>query len=159
MSDSAETRRERLRELQRQRRAAMAEPPVSVPESQAPVTASESIFSEVPLLKRLLKSPDIREALLAWLLQNQRVAALGVDLQVPSARASGFDHMQRREEWATSSSPEEIVRYCQQLEHRADWLEATLTETLLELERAERFRATLGVDVDHGASAIDPPAA
>lgn len=117
--------------------------------------ADKDPFGKIPILKRLMESPEIRETLLAWLLQNRRgqVGGSGPTLAPePTGGVDyGFGHLQRREEWATSSTLEEVTRYCQQLRHRADWLEATLTETLKELERIEQIRQAMIADGTSGS--------
>ncbi|MEI2782442.1 MAG: hypothetical protein V9H25_14730 [Candidatus Competibacter sp.] len=109
-------------------------------------------FGKMPILKRLMESPEIRETLLAWLLQNRRglVGGSGPTLapEPTGGIEYGFGQLQRREEWATSSTLEEVTRYCQQLRHRADWMEATLTETLKELERIEQIRQAMLADAN-----------
>ena len=104
-------------------------------------------FNKIPILRRLLENPDIRETLLEWLQQNRRghVAGGGPSLapEPTGGVEYGFGQLQRREEWATSSTLEEVTRYCHQLRHRADWMEATLTETLKELERIEQIRQAM----------------
>ena len=112
-------------------------------------------FGKMPILKRLMESPEIRETLLAWLLQNRRglVGGSGPTLapEPTGGIEYGFGQLQRREEWATSSTLEEVTRYCQQLRHRADWMEATLTETLKELERIEQIRQAMIADGASGS--------
>ncbi|MGB2683186.1 MAG: hypothetical protein WBE39_17970 [Candidatus Competibacter sp.] len=104
-------------------------------------------FNKIPILRRLLENPEIRETLLEWLQQNRRgqIAGGGPSLapEPTGGVEYGFGQLQRREEWATSSTLEEVTRYCQQLRHRADWMEATLTETLKELERIEQIRRAM----------------
>lgn len=95
-------------------------------------------------IAQLVKNPEIRHALLQWL-QNQEAG---------SGRPGGGEHawglefgveaLPRPEELTTSSTLEEIARYYQQLENRADWLEAALQETLLEMERVSRFKLAAG---------------
>ncbi len=65
---------------------------------------------------------------------------------------------------AVTASPlrrclEEIARYYQQLESRADWLESALEETLLELDRVSRFKLAASTPEDAGqplAPPVDP---
>jgi G3E family GTPase len=77
--------------------------------------------------------------LVTWLIRQGELEQGGQ----PAADTSGpddfgFDRLGKTD-LLTSSSPEEIRRYIKQLESRADWLEATLEETLMELERVRRF--------------------
>ncbi len=115
-------------------------------------SADKDPFGKIPILKRLMESPEMRETLLAWLLQNRRgqVGGSGPTLspEPTGGIEYGFGQLQRREEWATSSTLEEVTRYCQQLRHRADWMEATLTETLKELERIEQIRQAMLADAN-----------
>lgn len=155
MVEGVGTRVERLRDLRKQ----------SKPSDSGQIDESgrhrpgEDPFGKMPLLKRLMENPDLRETLLAWLLQNRHGQTGGsgprLSPELPGGVDYGFGHLQRREEWATSSSLEEITRYCQQLEHRADWLEATLMETLKELERIEQIRQAMIV---HGADGVSSAA-
>lgn len=111
-------------------------------------------FDKIPVLKRLLENPDLREVLLDWLQQNRRGQAGGGPSLTPEPAGGveyGFGQLQRREEWATSSTLEEVTRYCQQLRHRADWMEATLTETLKELERIDQIRQAMLADGANGS--------
>ncbi|MBK7540659.1 MAG: hypothetical protein IPP10_07670 [Candidatus Competibacteraceae bacterium] len=112
-------------------------------------------FGKIPLLKRLLENPELREVLLDWLQQNRRGQAGGGGPSLAPEPTGGveygFGQLQRREEWATSSTLEEVTRYCQQLRHRADWMEATLTETLKELERIDQIRQAMLADGANGS--------
>lgn len=110
-------------------------------------TADADPFRKIPILRQLLENAEIRETLLDWLQQNRRghIGGNGPSLSPePTGGVEyGFGQLQRREEWATSSTLEEVTRYCRQLRHRADWMEATLTETLKELERIEQIRQAM----------------
>lgn len=145
MVERDKTRAEKLRDLQKQRSG----PPADEQPAHAEIRGQASVdpFGKMPLLKRLMENPDLQETLLAWLLQNRRGQGGGsgptLSPEPTGGVDYGFGHLQRREEWATSSTLEEVTRYCQQLRHRADWLEATLAETLKELERIEQIRQAM----------------
>lgn len=155
MAELIKTRMERLRDLRKR----PPKPPGSGRVDEGGRSRpGEDPFGKMPLLKRLMESPDLRETLLAWLMQNRHGQTGGggprLSPDLPGGVDYGFGHLQRREEWATSSSLEEITHYCQQLEHRADWLEATLMETLKELERIEQIRQAIIANGADGASSV-----
>ena len=87
-----------------------------------------------------LKNPDIRHALLQWLQNQESGAGRAAGGENAWGLEFGADALPRTEELSTSSTLEDIARYYQQLESRADWLEAALEETLLEMERVSRFK-------------------
>ena len=69
---------------------------------------------------------------------------------------NGADALPRTEELSTSSTLEDIARYYQQLESRADWLEAALEETLLEMERVSRFKLAASAAGEAGEPLAPP---
>lgn len=130
-----------------------------LPETDAAEDWGKDPFNKIPILRRLLENPEIRETLLEWLQQNRRGQIVGGGSSLAPEPAGGveygFGQLQRREEWATSSTLEEVTRYCHQLRHRADWMEATLTETLKELERIEQIRRAM-IEEEARLSAPEP---
>lgn len=96
-------------------------------------------------IAQLAKNPEIRHALLQWLQQqDERSPARSGGGENAWGLEFGVEALPRPEELTTSSTLEEIARYYQQLETRADWLEAALQETLLEMERVSRFKLVAG---------------
>lgn len=157
MVERVEMHLEKQQDLQKQQSGSPADE-LPVP-AEARAWANADPFGKMPLLKRLMENPDLQETLLAWLLQNRRGQGGGsgpaLSPEPTSGVDYGFGHLQRREEWATSSTFEEVTRYCQQLRHRADWLEATLTETLKELERIEQIRQAMIANTTGDISSVD----
>jgi hypothetical protein len=162
MSEDSEIKR-RLERLREQRQARASQDPASRGQSglrarmmaaaaeKAPVVAAESEENPLPAgldavlpggrgaIVQLLKNPDIRHALLQWLQNQENNAAQPVG----GENAWGLEFGETppyAEELTTSSTPEEISRYDQQLRNRADWLEAALAEILLEMKRVSRFK-------------------
>jgi len=157
MSDSdMKQRLARLSELGRSRaeRAGAASKParpglralMAGAEHPAPEDKAGRLPGGLGAIAQLAKNPEIRHALLQWLQQQDEQNhpraggenAWGLDF--------GVDALPRPEELTTSSTLDEIARYYRQLETRADWLEAALRETLLELERVGRFKLAAGAD-------------
>lgn len=155
MSDSdVKQRLARLRDLQRPRAAEQAgdtdkRARPGLRALMAANSATEDRSGRAPgglgAIAQLAKNPEIRHALLQWLQQQDERGpvrsgggenAWGLDF--------GIEALPRTEELTTSSTLEEIARYYQQLETRADWLEAALQETLLEMERVGRFKLAAG---------------
>ncbi|HRD65237.1 MAG TPA: hypothetical protein PKY50_03695 [Candidatus Competibacter sp.] len=96
-------------------------------------------------IAQLAKNPEIRHALLQWLQQqDERGPVRSGGGENAWGLEFGVEALPRPEELTTSSTLEEIARYYQQLETRADWLEAALQETLLEMERVSRFKLAAG---------------
>ncbi|MFO1372799.1 MAG: hypothetical protein U1F42_10545 [Candidatus Competibacteraceae bacterium] len=142
MGERIEASPEKLQDMEELQSESLAEEEVS---DDTQPRAGADPFARIPLLNRLMENPDIQETLLAWLTQNRREQKEPVEQRQEAAGGIefGFGHFQRREEWANSSSVEEVTRYCQQLRHRANWLEATLQGTLGELERIEQIRKAM----------------
>ena len=91
-----------------------------------------------PLLRNLLQNQKVRQTLVGWLGQGAIGAGTGVTSGVGQSGESndfGLERLSKEEQITSSSTPEEIARYRRQLENRADWLEAALEETLMELDR------------------------
>jgi len=116
-------------------------------EHPAPEEKAGRLSGGLGAIAQLAKNPEIRHALLQWLQQQDEQNhpraggenAWGLDF--------GVDALPRPEELTTSSTLDEIARYYRQLETRADWLEAALRETLLEMARVGRFKlAAAGAD-------------
>ena len=108
-------------------------------------------------IAQLAKNPEIRRALLQWLQQQEDHAlpqsgggenAWGLDF--------GVEGLPRSEELSTSSTLEEITRYYHQLENRADWLESALQETLLEMQRVNRFKLAAS-ETSNPEAPLTPP--
>lgn len=118
--------------------------------SDAPATEKAGLLpGGLGAIAQMAKNPEIRHALLQWLQQQ--------DEQSPTRSGGGenawglefgVEVLPRAEELTTSSTLEEIARYYRQLENRADWLEAALQETLLEMQRVSRFKLAAGEAVD-----------
>jgi hypothetical protein len=90
-------------------------------------------------VRKLLQNPRVRQMLMTWLMRHGELdQGAQPSNETPGGEDFGFDRLGKTD-LLTSSSPEEIRRYIKQLESRADWLEATLEETLMELERVRRF--------------------
>ena len=101
---------------------------------------------ERPQIRRLLKNPKVRQMIVNFLSNMDEGQGPGqgtVDdgpLKSMNLPANlGFDKMGFSEELSTSSDLEELQDYQRQLENRTDWLEAVLEQTLMELERVNRF--------------------
>ncbi len=129
----------------------------------APEQAAESGGGRLPgglgPIAHLLKNPDIRYALLQWLQNQESGGGRGAGGENAWGLEFGADALPRAEELSTSSTLEEIARYYQQLESRADWLESALEETLLELDRVSRFKLAASTPEDAGqplAPPVDP---
>ncbi len=170
MSDDSEIkpRLERLRE-QRQARAGQDSASHNRPglrtlmmaaaSAKAPVAGAEGGESHPPgggAIIQLLKNPDIRHALLQWLQHQESGAARPAGGENAWGLEFG-DTLSRAEELATSSTLEEINRYYQQLKNRVDWLESALEETLLEIERVNRFKLAAG-EASEAEEPLAPPA-
>jgi hypothetical protein len=113
------------------------------------------------VLAKLARNPEIRQALLQWLQQQddtQRpLPTGGAGAENAWGLDFGLEAVARSEELTTSSTLEEMTRYYQQLENRADWLESALQETLLEMQRVGRFKLAAG-EVDAPEQPLAPPA-
>ncbi len=94
-----------------------------------------------PFLKNLLKNPKVRQMVAGWLAQNRGNEGLGAKTMgdMLGAEDYGLEQLGKEEKVTSSSTPDEIERYRKQLSNRADWLEAALEETLMELDRVSRF--------------------
>lgn len=92
-------------------------------------------------LKNLLKNPKVRQMVAGWLAQNRGNEGLGAKTMgdMLGAEDYGLEQLGKEEKVTSSSTPEEIERYRKQLSNRADWLEAALEETLMELDRTSHF--------------------
>ncbi|MER2526339.1 MAG: hypothetical protein ABTR07_00245 [Candidatus Competibacter denitrificans] len=112
--------------------------------SDTPGDETNRLPGKLGILAQLARNPEIRHALLQWLQQqddSQRpLPAGGAGAENAWGLDFGVDAVARSEELTTSSTLEEITRYYQQLENRADWLESALQETLLEMQRVSRFK-------------------
>lgn len=98
--------------------------------------------SERPLLKWLMQNPKLRQTVINLLSNITGAKAESTEggfqaLNMP--HDLGLNRMGQAEDLSTSSSLEELEQYREQLENRSDWLEAALEQTLMELERINRF--------------------
>jgi len=97
---------------------------------------------ERPQIRRLLKNPKVRQMIISFLSNMDQGKGTVDDGPLKSMNMPadlGFDKMGFSEELSTSSDLDELLDYQRQLENRTDWLEAVLEQTLMELERVNRF--------------------
>lgn len=98
---------------------------------------------KAPFVQQLLKNPKVRQTLEGWLGHGgiPGSGSVGGMADAPNREKDfAIERLHKGEELTSSSSPEEIAHYRQQLENRADWLEAAMEETLMELERVSHFQ-------------------
>lgn len=125
-------------------------------EHPAPEDKASRLPGGLGAIAHLAKNPEIRHALLQWLQQQDEQNRPRAGGENAWGLDFGVDALPRPEELTTSSTLEEISRYYRQLETRADWLEAALRETLLEMERVNRFKLAAD-DADDAPEPLAPP--
>lgn len=89
---------------------------------------------------QLLQSPKLRKKLIDYLSgQNSTEKGKGSLFTSSSIKQLGLDKLESFDDFSTSSTTEEILRYKKKLENRATWLDSIFEETLRELEKIAEF--------------------
>lgn len=95
-----------------------------------------------PILQRIQNDPGLRQKIINFLSNlkgNEADSGETGNNNAVSSENFGLGQMSFMEDLSTSSSLADLESHRRQLESRADWLEATLEETLMELERISLF--------------------
>ncbi len=95
------------------------------------------------MLRNLMQNPNVKNMVSGFLAQQGNRGNDGLGSQALGDALGpadfGMENLGQEERISTSSTQEEIERYRRQLSNRADWLEAALEETLMELDRTASF--------------------
>lgn len=140
MEPSTSSRRERLRELRNQRALISPQRSRNQDLRRLSVPQRESAYAEEPSLDQLVEligNPTLRNVL-SRELAHLAAAQGGSSPEVSSAQQAeqlGLEDLEAGYRLDCSSPLSELSRYQKTLEARADWLDAALEETLMELER------------------------
>lgn len=144
MEPSTSSRRERLRELRRRREKISPDRGrnedlrgLNLPNHDKP----DFIEPSLDQLVELIGSPTLRTVLSRELtyLANAEGGASPPVAGPPQVERLGLEDLEAGYRLNTSSSLSELVHYQKTLDARADWLDAALDETLMELERINQI--------------------
>ena len=97
------------------------------------------------MLRALMQNPKVKNLVSGWMAKQKKGGNEGLGTKTLGDALGpadfGLEGLGHEERITSSSSSEEVERYRRQLSNRADWLEAALEETLMELDRTSGFVA------------------